>query len=391
MLSRIGLRQLVVLLVLGSLLVIAGSMFWAGSMFHQQALMEHDLQRQHNYAQQLAGRLGQRLHQEDLSDILDGLLIDQQQNMLVVDETGVVLYPEAAVLTSEQKAALNDPLAKSGALVAGGRGNQYSMSVVAVPGTGWQLILQAPLQEVSEVDTAFVSVLAYSLPAGLLLLLLAWLAGGHLARPFRLMAAQTRNLREKESVAAIQTVQASSKEANELQRGLLQGARQLAGFDPDGQLDSLTGLSTPDVLPDLLVNISQGGMSFAAIVLAVDDYEQLQEHFPQALRDQALQQLGQLLLQYSRELDISVRMAEEVYLLLLPQCPLTIAQRIAERLRARVQEAAFAGVGHMTISAGVTTSLQAGAGDPLETLKQARQLLSSARREGQNRVHVMAG
>lgn len=45
MLSRIGLRQLVVLLVLGSLLVIAGSMFWAGSMFHQQALMEHDLQR----------------------------------------------------------------------------------------------------------------------------------------------------------------------------------------------------------------------------------------------------------------------------------------------------------------------------------------------------------
>lgn len=158
---------------------------------------------------------------------------------------------------------------------------------------------------------------------------------------------------------------------------------------PDASsIDPLTGLSTPEILPELVTNIGLGGTSFTALVLAVDDYEQIREHFSEPLRNLALKHLAGLLLQHSRELDISVRMGEEVFLLLLPQCPIVIAQRIAERLRSKIQDSAFEGVGHMTISVGVA-AYQPGSSDPLETLKQAQQLLISARREGQNRVHVM--
>lgn len=265
-------------------------------------------------------------------------------------------------------------------------------SVVAIPGSGYLLMLQSPVNGGPSVKPALSDMLVYSFPVGLLLLLLAWLAGGRLARPFRALAGYARNLHRQESVAGIDSVEPTSREASALKTGLLQGAAHLHPQPrvKDGQehIDSLTGLCTAEILPELVTNISLGGMSFAAVVLAVDDYDQVREHFTAELRDQALKQLSELLLQYSRELDISVRMGEEVFLLLLPQCPLVIAQRIAERLRGKVEESPIAGMGHMTISAGVAI-FQPGNGEPLDALKQAQQLLIGARRDGQNRVHVM--
>lgn len=394
MLSRVGLRQLVVMLVLGSLLVIAGNMFWASSSLHQQALQEHDAQRQQSFARQLASKLELRLSKESLGEILGSVVMDEQQHIRVVDAAGQLLYPDGDSLTvaQQQYLALHQHAEKV-TVILDDRGIRQVTNVVAVPGTTWMLVVQSPVADDSGASFLFTDSLVYSLPAGLLLMVLAWLAGGRLARPFRLLAAQARSLHKPGSAIAIQAVQASSKEAAEMKQGLLLGARQTGselGLDNREQVDPLTGLSTPDILPELMANISRGDMSFAAVALAVDDYDQLQEHFAPHLRDQALKQLAQLVLQHSRELDISVRMAEEVYLLLLPQCPAVIAQRIAERLRSKVQDSVFAGVGHMTISAGVAVS-GAGSQDPLGTLKQAQQLLISARKEGQNRVHVMPG
>lgn len=393
LMSRIGLRQLVVLLVLASLLVAAGNMFWASSSLHQQALLEHDLKKQQNFARQLANKLQKRLQQGVQGDLLDNLIMDEQQHVSVIGAGGEVLFPAGLSLAPAQERALGLQHSGRAALVTDEAGREQMTSVVAIPGTDWQLMLQTPVYGGQEVmQPAFSDMLVYTLPAGLLLVLLAWLAGGHLARPFRLLAGCARGMHKQENIASIEAVRPSSREVAELQEGLLQGVRQLVPqmmSHPDqDNLDPVTGLSTPEILPELVTNISLGGMSFSTIVLAVDDYEQVQEHFPQDLRDQALKHLAELLLKYSRELDISVRMGEEVFLLLLPQCPVSIAQRIAERLRSRVQDSYFEGVGHMTISAGVA-DYRPGSSDPLGALKEAQQLLISARREGQNRVHVI--
>lgn len=390
-LSRIGLRQLVVLLVLLSLLVAAGNMFWAGSSLYQQALLDNDLHRQQGFARQLADKLGQRLQQGPRAGLLDDLLMDEHQRAWIISPGGQVVLPAGARLAAVQERALALQQHEQTVLLPDDQGVGQMISIAAVPGSDWRLMLQTPSAGQAAVQPAFVDLLVYILPAGCLLLLLAWLAGGSLARPFRLLAACARNLNRPESIAVIGAVQPSSREAAELQSGLLQGARQLdpqSAMPDASSIDPLTGLSTPEILPELVTNIGLGGTSFTALVLAVDDYEQIREHFSEPLRNLALKHLAGLLLQHSRELDISVRMGEEVFLLLLPQCPIVIAQRIAERLRSKIQDSAFEGVGHMTISVGVA-AYQPGSSDPLETLKQAQQLLISARREGQNRVHVM--
>lgn len=396
LMSRIGLRQLVVLLALACLLMAAGSMFWASSSLYQQALQEHDLKRQHNFARQLADKLQQRLQQDREADLLTGLIMDEQQQAWIINAGGKVLYPAGASLSQRQERALGMQHGGRAVLVTDGQGIEQMTSVVAIPQTDWQLMLQMPANGHSRVQPAFSDLLIYLLPAGVLLVLLAWLAGGRLARPFKLLASYARNLNRQESLAAIKAMEPASREASELKEGLLQGMEQLQPRPPavrpeNDRLDPVTGLSTPDILPELVTNISLGGMGFAAVVLAVDDYEQVQEHFSQEQRDQALKYLAELLLKYSRELDISVRLDEEVFLLLLPQCPLVIAQRIAERLRSKVQDSFFEGLGHMTISLGVADYQPGKKADALETLKEAQQLLIAARREGQNRVRVANG
>lgn len=392
MVSRVGLRQLVVLLVLTSLLVAAGNMFWASSSLHQQALREHDLQRQLGFAQQLAGRLQARSGKEPLRSVLGGLLMDDQLRVWVIEASGQPSYPAASQLTPSQQQALQKATeVPYSAMVRDEQGREQMTSVIRLADTGRLLLVQTPASGQAPSTPNFADMLIYSMPAAVLLMVLAWLAGGSMARPFRTLANSAKTLGKPETLTSIEALQPSSREAAELKHSLLQGVKQIKGgalAKPEDGLDPLTGLCTPDILPELVANISLGGTSFSVVVLAVDDYEQIQEHFTPALRNQALQQLAQLLLQHSRELDISVRMGEEVFLLLLPQCPVVIAQRIAERLRGKVQDSPFNGVGHMTISAGVAM-FEPGKNDPLGSLKQAQQLLISARRQGQNRVHVI--
>lgn len=392
MLSRIGLRPLVVLLVLTSLLVAAGNMFWASSALHQQALREHDLQRQLGFAQQLAGRVQLRYGKEPLSQLLDALLMDEQMHVWLSGADGALLYPEGGALSTSQRQALATSRVPYSAMLYDEQGLEQMTSVVSLADSRLRLMVQTPTSGQMPLNPSFGDMLIYSLPAALLLMVLAWLAGGRMARPFRSLASYARSLGKAESLSSIQALEPSSREAAELKSGLLQGVKQIKGpalhKPPTNGMDPLTGLCTPDILPELVTNISLGGIGFAVVVLAVDDYDQIQEHFTPELRNPALKQLADLLLQYSRELDISVRMGEEVFLLLLPQCPVVIAQRIAERLRSRVQDHPFDGVGHMTISAGVAM-FEPGKNDPLGSLKEAQKLLISARRQGQNRVHVM--
>lgn len=392
MLSRVGLRQLVVLLVLTSLLVAAGNMFWASSSLHQQALREHDLQRQLGFAQQLAGRLQLRAGKEPLAGILDSLVMDDQLQVWVTGADGKLLYPAGAELSASQRQTLATAGQSYSAMVPDEQGHEQMTSVISLPDSSLRLMVQTPASGQMPLNPDFGDMLVYSLPAALLLMVLAWLAGGRMARPFRALASYTRALGKDDSLSSIQALEPSSREAAELKSGLLQGVKQIKGAElhkpPACGADPLTGLCTPDILPELVTNISLGGTSFSVVVLAVDDYDQIQEHFTPQLRNPALKQLAGLLLHHSRELDISVRMGEEVFLLLLPQCPVVIAQRIAERLRSKVQDHPFDGVGHLTISAGVAM-FEPGRNDPLGSLKEAQKLLISARRQGQNRVHVM--
>lgn len=390
--SHIGLRQLLVLLALTSTLVVSMNVLWVSNSLHQQALLEHSLKNQQGYAVLLASKLQRRLQQGAQTAPFDSLEPTEQQRIWVISNDGKVLFPAGSDLAPAQERGLDGRYREHSALIRDEQGVERMTSVVAVPGTDWLLVLQTALSERPRLQWALVDILAAVLPASLLLILLAWLAGGRVARPLGSLAVYVRNLNRPESMAAIRAVQPALKETAELKKGLLQGIRQLQPVSSPGQpegeyLDPVTGLSSPDILPELVANISQGDIGFTAMALAVDDYGQVQEYFSQPLRDQALKHLAELLLNHSRELDISVRLGEEVFLLLLPQCPVTIAQRIAERLRCKVQESLFPGVGHMTISIGVA-GYQPGSGNPLDTLKRAQQLLISARREGQNRVHA---
>lgn len=391
-LARIGLRQLIVLLMVTGLLVAGVYIFWSSNTLHQQALREHDLQRQQQFARQLVSRLQDRLKQETLDSILDSVMLDEQMQVWVVDANGNVLYPPGDDLTSSQSRALQQSAGLSGtkALVADEQGREQLTSVVSLEGSGGQLLLQTPLPASGNMMLGLREALTYSLPLVFLLAVMIWLAAGWLVRPFRQLAGYARNLGRADTIESVHSVPVSSREAEALRKNMIRGMEQLHPRSTVGKqagmVDELTGLSTPEVLPELMANLTMSGdMTFAAVVLSVDDYEQMQADFGQQECDKALKELAGILLKGSRELDVSVRLSEEIFLLMLPQCPAVIAQRIAERLRSKIEGNRFSGVEHMTISAGVGI-YQPGTNEPMDALKQAQQLLINAKREGQNRV-----
>lgn len=181
--SRIGLRQLLVLLALTSTLAVSMNVLWVSNSLHQQALLEHSLKNQQGYAALLASKLQWRLQQGAQTAPFDSLEPTEQQRIWVISNDGKVLFPAGSDLAPAQERGLDGRYREHSALIRDEQGVERMTSVVAVPGTDWLLVLQTALSERPRLQWALVDILAAVLPASLLLILLAWLAGGRACGP----------------------------------------------------------------------------------------------------------------------------------------------------------------------------------------------------------------
>jgi diguanylate cyclase (GGDEF)-like protein len=152
--------------------------------------------------------------------------------------------------------------------------------------------------------------------------------------------------------------------------------------------DPLTGISNRRALDDAIASqfamMNRYKVHFSVAIFDIDHFKQVNDERGHLQGDQILQKLAQLLDESVRETDMLARYGGEEFALVMPQTGLQGACVLAERLRAKVEDALT-----ITVSGGVAEALD---GDTPETLMaRADRALYTAKGAGRNRVHCHTG
>jgi diguanylate cyclase (GGDEF)-like protein len=163
--------------------------------------------------------------------------------------------------------------------------------------------------------------------------------------------------------------------------------------------DGLTGLfNRRQLLAGLKREVKRSErhqLSFALIVMDLDDFKRINDRYGHLAGDEALLRFAQILRRSVREIDLASRHGGEEFALMLPATDRLGALMAAERIRRDV-EAAFAApqlwAEGLTVSAGIALYPE-DAGNELELLERADQALYQSKQQGKNRttVHARAG
>ena len=128
----------------------------------------------------------------------------------------------------------------------------------------------------------------------------------------------------------------------------------------------------------------------SVIFIDVDNFKMYNDTHGHPEGDQLLRTLSGLMMTHLRNTDLAARYGGEEFVLLLPETGKESAIRIAEELRAKVEEQPFHGretqpLGRVTISVGVASYPEDGLDAPA-VLAYADQLLYKAKHAGKNMV-----
>lgn len=174
------------------------------------------------------------------------------------------------------------------------------------------------------------------------------------------------------------------REVNERQR-LQEDLERLANTD------SLTGLPTRRFfmtqLASELARRQRYGHPLSLLMLDLDHFKQINDQWGHAVGDDALRLFADSVQCCLRTQDMAGRLGGEEFAILLPETAENVAIPVAERIRARMENALIAtpkGKCSVTVSIGVTEATD---GDDLESLlRRADEALYSAKQGGRNRV-----
>jgi diguanylate cyclase (GGDEF)-like protein len=154
--------------------------------------------------------------------------------------------------------------------------------------------------------------------------------------------------------------------------------------------DFLTGVLNRRAMEELVHQESSRstryGTAASVIVLDIDRFKDVNDTFGHPVGDAVLRAVVERLAEELRDADVIARWGGEEFLVLLPETCEDEANRVAERMRARVADEPFATVGTVTISLGVATTVPGEAADVVVARADAACLL--AKRHGRDRVEV---
>ena len=153
--------------------------------------------------------------------------------------------------------------------------------------------------------------------------------------------------------------------------------------------DSLTGIANRSRMQQTLEQeISRArrylDANFSLVLLDVDYFKAINDHYGHLKGDQVLRQLAELLANQVRETDIVARWGGEEFMLLLPMTPLQNAGIFAERLRGRIANTDFSLDKGVRVSLGVAEYQKPEGLDQL--FQRVDQALYRAKEEGRDRV-----
>ena len=152
--------------------------------------------------------------------------------------------------------------------------------------------------------------------------------------------------------------------------------------------DPLTGAYNRRMFMDLLTGefkrAGRYGEPFSLLMFDIDHFKRVNDQYGHDAGDRVLQEIVRLSMETVRQADILARWGGEEFMVLLPRTDGDMAYIMGERLREHIARHTFAGVGHLTVSVGVTSF---NAGDSVDLLlKRVDEALYTAKESGRNLV-----
>ncbi len=160
--------------------------------------------------------------------------------------------------------------------------------------------------------------------------------------------------------------------------------------------DELTGLRNYRFLSENLAQevrrSDQYSMPLTLIMLDIDDFKDFNDRHGHEAGNRALADIGKLLSESLREVDFAIRYGGEEFALIAPSTPKIGGRLVAERVRERIEQHAFAGDDEapgeaLTVSLGVAT-YPADADNAAELVRVADRAMYHAKASGKNRVQL---
>ncbi len=180
------------------------------------------------------------------------------------------------------------------------------------------------------------------------------------------------------------------KRQGDRQRARMQDNLRLALVDP------LTGLyNRRHALPELAAiaaRATQTGAYFAVMVIDLDRFKQVNDQHGHAAGDRVLVEVSRRLTANLRATDLLARIGGEEFLVVLPDCPMAEARRIAERLCEAVEERPIRLSSGLSLAVTVSIGVSVAGGrlrQPImvdEVVEQADLALLDSKGAGRNQV-----
>lgn len=163
-------------------------------------------------------------------------------------------------------------------------------------------------------------------------------------------------------------------------------------YKNESTTDGLTGLNNyrkfDTIFNDLLKTIEEKNEKLSLLYIDIDFFKKINDTYGHSQGDEVLKQLGELLQNSTRSFDIVSRNGGEEFTVLLLDCHLEKAMKIAEKIRKAVEEYPFHLEGckiHISVSIGVACYNET-TFDAKNIIDDADKALYNAKKTGRNKV-----
>jgi two-component system cell cycle response regulator len=159
--------------------------------------------------------------------------------------------------------------------------------------------------------------------------------------------------------------------------------------------DDLTGLYNHRYLSahmdTALRRAAADGKPMSLLMLDIDFFKKVNDTYGHGAGDNVLKEIARRMVRGIREFDTAARKGGEEFVVVMPECDVSVAATVADRLRQLVSDHPFdTGDGEeITVTVSIGIACRQGDDDtPEELLARADEALYEAKRNGRNRVEV---
>ncbi|HUJ78715.1 MAG TPA: diguanylate cyclase [Nitrospiria bacterium] len=364
------------------------------------------------------GMMALKLNFNTVEEILGHSTLGKTGQIYLVAEDGAPIA--GSKLNSTPLGTLKSPVtnaSRSGTQLvfyADGQGHNVIGTMKRMTQLGWWVVAQIDEREIyAQIMEA--RLLTVAICAGLLLVIgmAAYLLGLTIVRPLdRLSLGAARvssgDLEVQLPVVSRSEVGYLTEAFNAMVARLRQNQQELASvnakltennraLDLLSRTDGLTGLYNRkhfmEVLSGEVAGAARRGRSFAVMMIDTDHFKKYNDTFGHLAGDALLQQIGQIIKQSLRSVDVAARYGGDEFITLLPEIDKEQVLAVAERIRSQVTtetlSRAVDGV-VVTTSIGLAAYPEHGL-TPEAMIASADQALYQAKESGRNRVVIACG